>query len=153
MKSTIRQANPDDFDSIKECIDSAFNKYISILGRKPSSMHTDFNPLIREGQVFVIDLEDQIVAVMVMIKETDHIQIRSVAVNPSFQKQGFGKKLFDFAKSEARNAGLSEIRLYTSASLPQLINYWSKLGFKETERKVEGGYQRVFMSKLLVQKP
>ena len=150
MKAIIRQANPNDLDSIKQCIDSAFEKYISILGKKPSSMHTDFNPLINDNQVFVTELGDKIVAVMVLIKGIDHIQIRSVAVNPNFQKRGFGKQLLNFAESESRNAGLSEIRLYTSSRLPQLIDYWFKLGFKETERKVEGGYQRVYMSKLLL---
>ena len=113
-------------------------------------MHTDFNPLINDNQVFVTELGDKIVAVMLLIKGIDHIQIRSIAVNPNFQKRGFGKQLLDFAESESRNAGLSEIRLYTSARLPQLIDYWFKLGFEETERRVEGGYQRVYMSKLLL---
>ncbi|MFC1533597.1 hypothetical protein ACFL7M_09570 [Thermodesulfobacteriota bacterium] len=73
MNSIIRQADHNDLDSIKECVDSAFKKYISILGKKPSSMHTDFKPLIKEGQVFVIDFKNKIVAVMVMIKEIEKI--------------------------------------------------------------------------------
>ena len=149
MKPDIRQANLEDIQSIKVCIDNAFGEYIPTLGRKPSSMNTDFRPLIREGHVFVIEIEVRIIAAMVLVKNDDHVLIRSVAVSPDFRKSGFGKQLLNFAEQKTRDAGVSEIRLYTSASLPHLIDYWAKLGFQKTECKLDAGHQRVFMSKSL----
>ena len=149
MKAFIRRANLNDLDSIENCINRAFKQYIPLLGKKPSSMNTDFNPIIQNGWVFVTEFESKIVALMVLRKEIDHIELRSVAVDPHFQNRGFGKQILDFVEKKTLDAGFSEIRLYTSARLPRLIEYWNNLGFEETGRRTEGGYYRVFMSKML----
>jgi GNAT superfamily N-acetyltransferase len=55
-----------------------------------------------------------------------------------------------YAENYARGLGLSEVRLYTNEKLDNLVRYYQKLGFIETTRMQDGGYQRVFMSKSLV---
>jgi hypothetical protein len=49
----------------------------------------------------------------------------------------------------AMQAGRSTLRLYTNAKIPELVTYYSNLGYREGERKQDQGYERVFMVKTL----
>ncbi len=149
MKVDIRKASVNELDSIKECISNAFEKYISILGGRPSAMDTDFEPLVKKGQVFVAVQDINIVAMMVMTVQSDYVLIKNVAVNNQFQKKGLGKQLLQYAERETISKGIPVLQLYTNAGLPQLVDYWSRMGFQETERKENNGHTIVFMSKNL----
>ncbi len=51
------------------------------------------------------------------------------------------------AEERARNAGCDAVRLYTNEHMTENIEFYQKLGFEETERRVERGYRRVYMRK------
>jgi predicted N-acetyltransferase YhbS len=86
---------------------------------------------------------------MVLIERPEVFEIRSVAVRPAHQRQGLGGRLMSHAEFLARQAGASTIRLYTNAIIPELVTYYSNLGYREAERKQDQGYERVFMVKKL----
>ncbi len=65
------------------------------------------------------------------------------------QGQGLGRRLVAFAESEARRLGYAELRLYTHATMTENIALYTRLGFCETGRGREAGYDRVFMAKRL----
>jgi hypothetical protein len=46
---------------------------------------------------------------------------------------------------EARRLGLSALSLYTNAAMSENLAVYAHLGFVETHRVVERGYNRVYM--------
>jgi ribosomal protein S18 acetylase RimI-like enzyme len=70
-------------------------------------------------------------------------------VRPDRQGSGLGRRLIAFAESAARRQGHTELRLYTHATMTENIALYTRLGFRETGRGREAGYDRVFMAKRL----
>jgi ribosomal protein S18 acetylase RimI-like enzyme len=64
-----------------------------------------------------------------------------------------GQKLIELAEAEALRLGFSSVVLYTNLQMTENIQLYKKLGFVETERKQEKGYERVYMRKFLPDKP
>ena len=145
----IRKGELADIDAIKVCIDQAYAPYVPRIGQRPSSMDSDFVPLLREGRVWVLDLDGVVVGLMVIMDEEHTCEIRSVAVLPAYQRKGLGRRLMAHAETLARSAGCSTLRLYTNANIPELVTYYSRLGYSEEARRQDRGYDRVFMVKIL----
>jgi GNAT superfamily N-acetyltransferase len=53
----------------------------------------------------------------VLEERPDHLLIYSIAVNPTEQRQGYGRALLNFADQRAVAIGVSEIRLYPRSRL------------------------------------
>jgi ribosomal protein S18 acetylase RimI-like enzyme len=75
--------------------------------------------------------------------------IENIAVYPEFQGRGYGKALMHCAETQARALQLAELRLYTNIAMTENLIFYPKLGFEETERKTDNGYQRVYFKKSL----
>lgn len=73
----------------------------------------------------------------------------NVAVSPSAQGKGYGRTLVAFAEEEARRRGRGEVRLYTNLLMTENIVLYGRLGYRETGRVSEKGYERVYMAKAL----
>ncbi len=146
---TIKQAKISDHNHIKKCINNAFQKYVPVLNGRSSAMDTDFKPMIIKGQVYVAKKGSTIAAVIVLINQGNYFLLKNVAVDNPYQKQGLGKSLLDFAERITLDNGKITLQIYTNAALPVLVNYWSKLGFQETERVTNNGHVIVYMSKTL----
>ena len=54
-----------------------------------------------------------------------------------------------FAEAEARRHGWREIRLYTHVLMTENQALYCRLGYAETHRVTEHGFERVYMSKPL----
>ena len=54
-----------------------------------------------------------------------------------------------FAEERARFLGLPETRLYTHERMTANIAFYTRLGYDQVVRRVEDGFARVFMRKLL----
>lgn len=149
MNVVIREGKVDDLQAIRICIHEAYSDYISVLGKLPAAMVTDFSPLILAGYVYVLELNGEVVGTVTLKPAGTHIEISALAISPRFQHLGWGSRLMSFAEDCARGMGVSELTLYTNDKLDHLIRYYQKLGFVETERKEDKGYHRVFMRKML----
>ncbi len=90
-----------------------------------------------------------IAAIIVLLPRPDHLLLDNIAVRPDRQGQGLGRRLIAFAESEARRLGYAELRLYTHETMTENIALYTRLGFRETGRALEAGYDRVFMTKPL----
>ena len=60
-----------------------------------------------------------------------------------------GRRLLAFAEAEALRRGYSEIRLYTHETMVENQRLYASIGYEETGRGTEAGYDRVFMRKPL----
>lgn len=148
---TIRSATPDDLLAIRDIVECAYSPYIERIGRPPGPMLDDYAKRIGLKQASVAEYDGRVGGLLVLIDEADHLLLDNIAVHPEAQGQGLGRQLMDFAEAEARRRGYGELRLYTHESMTENIALYSKLGWAETGRAVQAGFERVFMTKNLGQ--
>jgi len=146
----IRPAAPTDCAAVEAVVEAAYSPYIARIGKKPGPMLDDYARLIAEGAVSVIaEPGGAIAAIIVLLAKLDHLLLDNIAVRPDRQGRGLGRRLMAFAESEARRLGRTELRLYTHAMMTENIALHRRLGFVETGRGRQNGYDRVFMRKRL----
>jgi len=75
--------------------------------------------------------------------------IESIAVLPNTQGQGIGKALMNFAETTAKSKGLSTLELYTNAKMTENLSLYPHLGFTQTDRRLENGFDRIYFQKTL----
>src|SRR5207248_3702868 len=120
--------------------------------KPPGPMLDDYAALIAAGAVSVLEEADGVIAALiVLLPRPDHLLLDNIAVRPDRQGRGLGRRLVDFAESEARRLGYAELRLYTHATMTENIALYKRLGFEETGRGEQAGYDRVFMAKRLAE--
>jgi ribosomal protein S18 acetylase RimI-like enzyme len=146
----IRRAQLEDATAITRCVAAAYRQYAARIGKPPAPMLDDYAELIQRHKVFVLAEGDNIIGVLVLIEKEQSFLLDNVAVNPDYQRRGLGRKLIEFAEAEALRLGFSSIILYTNVQMTENIDLYRKLGFVETGRKQEHGYQRVHMRKHLL---
>jgi ribosomal protein S18 acetylase RimI-like enzyme len=146
----IRRARPDDLAAVEAVVVAAYGTYIGRIGKPPGPMQDDYRALIAAGAVSVIEEpKGAIGGLIVLLPKPDHLLLDNVAICPERQGQGLGRRLIDFAESEARRLGYTDLRLYTHEKMTENIRLYKRLGFAETGRGHEAGYDRVFMRKLV----
>ncbi len=148
---SVRPAGPEDTAAVGDLVRAAYSKYVERIGKEPAPMLEDYAALIQAGEVWVLDggAGGGLLGVLVMRPDEDHMFVDNVAVAPGHQGRGLGHRLVAFAEERAREAGLSEIRLYTNEKMHENLAFYGKLGFEKTDRGLDGGYRRVFMRKRL----
>jgi GNAT superfamily N-acetyltransferase len=146
----IRRAQPTDRAAVEQIVRDAYSMYIERIGKPPGPMLDDYAALIADGTVSVLeDGDGTIVAIIVLLPKPDHLLLDNIAVRPDRQGHGLGRQLIAFAEAEARRLGHAELRLYTHQKMTENIALYARLGFVETGRGQEAGYDRVFMTKRL----
>ncbi|HTV87634.1 MAG TPA: GNAT family N-acetyltransferase [Stellaceae bacterium] len=132
-------------------MNGAYAVYIPRIGKPPGPMLDDYAQLIAAGAVSVLEEPaGTVAAIVVLSPKPDHLLLDNIAVRPERQGRGLGRRLIEFAEAEARRRGFAELRLYTHEKMVENIAIYRRLGFVETGRAEEAGYDRVFMRKPLV---
>jgi N-acetylglutamate synthase-like GNAT family acetyltransferase len=145
----LRSATTSDLGAINDLVVAAFDKYVERIGRPPAPMTADYAKLLHTSRVWVIEDGDAIVGVLVTQAESDHLLLDAIAVAPTAQGGGHGRRLLERADRDAREQGLEEIRLCTNEAMTENLEFYPRRGFHETGRGVQDGYHRVFFAKLL----
>jgi len=112
-------------------------------------MVADFRTLIADGEVHVLLLGTALAGFIVLRPGPDHLFIENVVVHPDRQGQGLGRRLMAFAQTIAVERGLPALELYTNVKMTENFPFYESLGFVETGRRCEDGFDRVYMSKKL----
>ena len=146
----IRPASPADRAAIERLVHEAYAVYVDRIGKPPGPMLDDYAALIAGGAVSVLETDDrEIAAIIVLLPKPDHLLLDNIAVRRDSQGQGLGRRLIAFAEAEARRRGFDEVRLYTHELMTENVELYARLGFVETGRGHDAGYDRVFMTKPL----
>jgi ribosomal protein S18 acetylase RimI-like enzyme len=143
----IRPARSDEAFWVRALVRRAYALYIPRMGKEPAPMLADYGVLIAKGEVHVLEEGGEAVALIVIYPKDDALFIENIAVDPVAQGKGYGRALLDFAEQEARRLGLEALRLYTNAAMTENLAFYPGRGFRETERREEDGYKRVFFEK------
>jgi len=150
----IRPAQPADRPVVERIVRDAYGMYVERIGKPPGPMLDDYGALIADGVVSVLeDSGGTIAAIIVLLPKPDHLLLDDIAVRPGRQGRGLGRQLIAFAEAEARRLGHPELRLYTHQKMTENIALYARLGFVESGRGQEAGYDRVFMTKRLATAP
>jgi ribosomal protein S18 acetylase RimI-like enzyme len=149
----IRLADETDLSAIVACVDAAYGKYVGRMGRKPAPMLADYRALIARRVVYVLtESTTRDLLGLIVLWPTDRAMfVENVAVHPRHQGEGLGSRLMSFAEEQATASDLPEVRLYTNQVMTENLAFYARLGFEETNRRVDQGYTRVFLRKIIGQ--
>lgn len=145
----LRRADDGDAGAISELVVAAYEHYIPLIGRTPIPMRIDYAAAIHEHEVWVLEREGEIVAVIDLAPEPDHLWIENVAVSPAWQGRGLGRQLLAHAEGECRRHRLPELRLLTNERYVANIAMYQRYGFVETRRRPYLGTDLVYFTKAL----
>jgi ribosomal protein S18 acetylase RimI-like enzyme len=151
MLPLIRRARVEDAVRIGAIARAAYSKYVARIGREPAPMLADFAAEIAADHVVVTGTDGRIDGYMIAWPETDAYFIDNVAVDPAQQGKGLGRQLIRHAVAEATRHRPSAIRLYTNAAMTENLSMYARMGFVETHRVVEKGFDRIDMRWVLRQ--
>jgi ribosomal protein S18 acetylase RimI-like enzyme len=130
-------------------VERAYGVYIERIGRRPAPMDDDYYEKVRQGHVFVADRQGAVAGLIILVPAPDHLLIENVAVDPRHQGTGIGRALLSFAETCAAELKVREMRLYTNAAMTENLAMYARLGYREYDRRTEGGLKRIFLVKTL----
>jgi N-acetylglutamate synthase-like GNAT family acetyltransferase len=145
----VRRAALSDVAAIESIVHAAFGKYVARIGRPPAPMGADYRAAVMSSRVWVIEADREIAGVVVNEVHDDHLLLDTVAVAPGAQGRGYGALLLARADDDARELGLSEVRLVTNQAMTENQTFYPRHGYTETARRRQDGYDRVFYAKKL----
>jgi ribosomal protein S18 acetylase RimI-like enzyme len=145
----IRPATIADVPAIVDIVNQAYRHYIARMGKLPGPMLDDYAARVLEGTVWVLEEGAVIGAIIVLLPASNYLLLDNIAVSPTRQGFGLGRRLLAFAEAEAMRRGYREIRLYTHETMVENQRLYASIGYEETGRGTEAGYDRVFMRKQL----
>jgi ribosomal protein S18 acetylase RimI-like enzyme len=143
----IRPATPNDFLVIKSIADSAYARYVAAIGKKPAPMVADFAAQISAGHVSVAAEDGLVFGFVVAYAEDGVMHLENIAIDPAYQNMGLGGKLVAHVETHARNKRLPAVELYTNEKMTGNLAWYPAIGFRETGRREENGFNRVFFRK------
>ena len=147
--AVLRSATAVDAAAISECVRAAYQRHVEDIGRPPGPMLDDYGRVIRNHRAYVIEDSGRIVGALVLKDTDDGILLDNVAVQPSRQGEGIGRRLVEYAESEARRLGHDHLDLYTHEQMTGNIAMYARYGYEEFDRRTEHGFPRVYMRKRL----
>jgi ribosomal protein S18 acetylase RimI-like enzyme len=145
LSAQPRLAAEADMPAIRALIAAAYSRYQDRMDKPPGPVLADYTDAVIAGRVWV--LGDPVAAVLVLDPQPDSMLVDNVAVSPAAQGRGFGRALMEFAERQASARGLRRMTLYTNEVMTENLAIYARLGYRETARRSESGYSRVFMAK------
>ena len=142
-----RQATASDLPAIRQVVVAAYARYLDRMDKPPAPVRNDYRAAADAGQIWVVG--EPVTGVIVLIGQDDGLLVENVAVSPAAQGTGIGRQLMDFAERQALALGLRRLHLYTHEVMVENLAIYARLGYRETGRRTQDGYHRVFMEKLL----
>lgn len=145
----IRAATPDDLPAIRHCAETAYAPYIPRIGRRPAPMDADYAALVAQGFARVAERDGTVLGFVTFWPKRDHLYLDAIAVLPAAAGLGLGRALIAEVEAEGRALGLPELRLYTNAAMVENLTLYPHLGFRQVDRRIDEGFDRVFFVKAL----
>ncbi len=144
-----RSATAGDATGIAACVRAAYSPYIERIGQAPGPMLDDYDQVVRDHWVHVIEEDGEILGALVLIEKDGGLLLDNVAVVPSRHGEGIGRRLLEHAESEACRLGYRDLDLYTHERMTENIAMYERIGYVEVDRRTEHGFPRVYMRKRL----
>lgn len=146
----IRQATSGDAAAIRALTREAYAKWVPVTGREPAPMTADYDVAVLSHRFDLLYVEGVLTGLIETVDEGDRLLIENVAIHPSAQGRGLGRRLLGLAEDLARERGYARVRLFTNSRWEANVRLYLALGYRITsEDPIDGGMFRVNMSKAL----
>ena len=146
----VRRAQIKDEPAVRQCAEEAYEQYVAAIGKKPAPMVADFASLIASEHVYVaVDVDDDLLGFIVFFQKGDYMVLENVAVCRNATGTGIGKRLLAFCEATAKEANLGSVHLYTNEKMTGNLSLYPHLGYQETDRRTEDGFNRIFFEKTI----
>ena len=142
----IRQAQKSDLEFVRQCAERAYEGYIDRIGQPPAPMVADFAESLNKQELEVICLEAP-VGFVASYEQNGRLFVENIAIHPDHQNQGIASQVFLLLEDRCRQTGLTAIELYTNEKMTENLDFYSMLGFVETDRRRDSGFSRVYFKK------
>lgn len=147
--AVIRRPTADEAPALAALVDEAYAPWVARVGRKPAPMLDDYAARIAASQAWVIGEPGALLGILILEDNPDGFLLENIATSTAARGQGIGRRLLEFAETQARAAGHASIILYTNALMTENIALYARIGYVETRRVVEKQFSRVYMAKIL----
>lgn len=145
----IRRAAELDAGAITRLVEAAYAPYLARGLPRPAPMDDDYDRKVTDDEVWIADDAGAVAGILILVPQPDHLLLENVAVDPAHQGRGIGRQLLRVAETRAAQLRLPELRLYTQQGMTENVELYGRFGYQETERRVEHGLPRVFMTKVI----
>jgi ribosomal protein S18 acetylase RimI-like enzyme len=164
----IQQATTTDLPAITTLVSLAYSPYLPRLdGKLPAPMTADYVALIASSSLYTLITNGEVVGCISLSlttpsstasyanatpsssSSTHALEINNLAIHPASQGKGYGKLLLRFAEAVAKDKGLGSCCLYTNVKMIENVALYGRLGYKETGRFSQDGFERVGFVKVL----
>ena len=135
-------------DGLKRIAGEAYSQYLSRMATPPAPMLADYAGHLASDTVLVAETasDKQVVGFAVVMQKSTGYWLENIAVADGWRGHGIGGGLL--AAVEAFLAGKTDhYQLYTNAVMRENLVWYQRLGFEETGRRDDEGYERVFFKK------
>jgi GNAT superfamily N-acetyltransferase len=152
----IRQFQPGDAAAFRRLNEEWITRYFRIEAKEESVLADPQRTILDPGgRIFFATAGERCVGCCALIRRGDkEFEVAKMAVEPSYQRAGIGRRLLLAAIEEGHNAGAPRLYLETNHVLTPAIRLYESLGFKHIpeNRIVPSQYARadVHMELILV---
>jgi hypothetical protein len=78
----FRRATPADAAAIRDVTRAAYARWVPVVGREPRPMNVDYNVAVRDYVIDLLYQDGELVGLIEMHPESDHLHIQNIAVSP-----------------------------------------------------------------------
>ncbi|GAB7183893.1 hypothetical protein ATKI12_3724 [Kitasatospora sp. Ki12] len=146
----IRPAAAADGEVLAEIAREAYGKYLGLVDEPPAPLLLDYREVAASGRCHVAVSDDGTLGMVTVETPEDgdpYLVLRNLAVRPSCQGRGIGRKLVALVEEMARSAGLRGVRLWTRVEMVDNIAFYQGLRYEVTHTERNEHSHRVFLRK------
>ncbi|MGO2082653.1 GNAT family N-acetyltransferase [Vagococcus sp.] len=85
---------------------------------------------LKNGLCFEYSLEDELVGVLVLLKQLDSIEIINLSIAEKFQRQGYATQFIEFSKKWTLQHNVTTLKIATGSTSFHQLYLYQKLGFR-----------------------
>ena len=157
---TIRKAKPSDAKQVhKIYFDPVVHKFMHYNKMGLREFRKKWKMIMAKCETYIFETKGRAVAFGWLDKfdgmRSHVIEISHIAVSPSEQGKGIGKKLFSFLLKKAKSKNAKRVQLIAEVDNKKAIAFYKKFGFvkegrlRKSFKRTNGYVDQIVMSKLL----
>jgi len=142
---TIRRARSNEAEQIWHVTRAAYALYRGRVRPEFRALRTTAAAIRREirtgRRVYGVAVhEDKVVATIRYRRWRYHLGLSRLAVLPEYQRFGLGRMMMQWAEERARKLRVREVRGEVRTVLPELLEYYKRMGYRPFARRSGRGY-------------